>query len=795
MGPGELGLGQTVVARGQGPHPELELGLARRRQAGGQGLVHQGLLVRVRVHEPQGEHLQLGGAEHVVEALERGRWRNAVIEENIDDLLGLEPGAGGFADRQRKKGRCLGRGHEPVPGGQGVHECGVGGNGTLLAFGAVRIAGQALGKVVRERFGLAARAEHGLAVGHEQGRELARLFHGDGAQSPPQHRIVPQRGEIGPGFGRLGLFHPDQHPVVIEAGPQGGVVKDLAKGLENGLGVGLGQLEHRQPIGDHAAVGQPVAHEGEIFPGVEVDHPGHHGRWRFGRDDVELAARGQQEKPSVLHMGLHARVVQGIGAGLRVDDAAAVQDVPGDVDHVDGGEAFVLHQGAGRGACAVADEQGAFGVGQHRLGKIGEQLHVAQVGRLGRGHGIAVRNQAVGIRLAQVIPAQVLQGAGDALDGGFHDLALLAVVGHGPVEEVAGGAKGEKDQAGGKGDQGRQQEGAAQGRPGPVASGAQGGRHQIQGAQAVEALFHAERRQQEEAGHKRSDHGAQGVGHGQQAGGTGPVADFAVDGLAQGGEQQSRGQGGREHEGQRQQGDIAPIQTLVCAHRHVGHGPKDGERGQSGHGHGQGQRRGQFAAVGLACKPPAGPKAAQADAGQDHGQHHGKGQVGRAHEKLQKSRPDHFQGQKGATGQESGPEQPSGPAGQGRLRLGRCRGLGRGGEVAKARRKKQGPSRGREVEPGGQQSGAGQAQGGDAQGFAGQGAETRPQGVAAVEAAQGASEVSGAPGQGLDEQGQRHAHGRGRQEKQQKGKGKAQAVEQDRLGQDRLEHGAEPDRK
>ncbi len=96
-----------------------------------------------------------------------------------------------------------------------------------------------------EWFGLAARAEHGLAVGHEQGRELTRLFHGDVAQSPPQHRIVPQRGEIGPGLGRLGFFHPDQHPVVIEPGPQGGVVKDLAKGLENGLGVGLGQLEHR----------------------------------------------------------------------------------------------------------------------------------------------------------------------------------------------------------------------------------------------------------------------------------------------------------------------------------------------------------------------------------------------------------------------------------------------------------------------------------------------------------------------------------------------------------------------
>ena len=53
-------------------------------------------------------------------------------------------------------------------------------------------------------------------------------------------------------------------------------------------------------------------------------------------------------RSSLGSMSLHARVVQGIGAGLRVDDAAAVQDVLGDVDHVDGGEAFVLHQGAGR---------------------------------------------------------------------------------------------------------------------------------------------------------------------------------------------------------------------------------------------------------------------------------------------------------------------------------------------------------------------------------------------------------------------------------------------------------------
>ena len=369
--------------------------------------------------------------------------------------------------------------------------------------------------------------------------------------------------------------------------------------------------------------------------------------------------------------------------------------------------------------------------------------------------------------MAEVVLAEVLQGAGDAFDGGDELFAVFYEVGAGALEIAGHGAEGEERQAHGEGDAcGLERTARARRRPRRGLAQAERGRQDIGRAERKKAPFHAEKRQEDETGGKGPEHGPQGVGHGHEAGRARPVAHFAVEGFAERREDQARDEGGREHQGKGQHGHIAPVHALVDAKRHPGRGFEQAVGGQGGGPDVKDKGRGDAAAVGLAAQPPARERPAEADAGQDHGEHHGEGQARGAHEKLEKPGPDDFEAQKGRAGQEAGGKQPSGAGGQ-RRRGGLGRVVRASGLLAEFRGNGQRAGGGQHVEPGGEPARSRKPERRDEQRLAEQCAEAGPERIDAVQPAEGEAEFPGAAGQGLDQKRQGHAHGRGRQQKKQ----------------------------
>src|SRR5258708_36598636 len=78
---------------------------------------------------------------------------------------------------------------------------------------------------------------------------------------------------------------------------------------------------------------QPIVDELEVLARVEIDRPGRAGRRRLTCDQIEPLPGGLEEKPSVLEMQSHARIVQRMRLGA-IHDVALSDGVRRELHHV-----------------------------------------------------------------------------------------------------------------------------------------------------------------------------------------------------------------------------------------------------------------------------------------------------------------------------------------------------------------------------------------------------------------------------------------------------------------------------
>ncbi len=195
---------------------------------------------------------------------------------------------------------------------------------------------------------------------------------------------------------------PDENQLVGDGHPGHGMRKHRQKGFEVHVDLPRALAVKRNPLGHDAARTEPVAGRFIIILSVQINGKSRARRRRFAGDHIIFRFRGQQVIAAVLQNDIHFGIIEHIVI-FRRERCRGLNHAGGQLHTV-----HPLHPRMNprrpRGLAGTeADHHNVFRILRQQDRNMGQQFHVTGGNHIGSGHGDAVGDQTLGIRIEQSV--------------------------------------------------------------------------------------------------------------------------------------------------------------------------------------------------------------------------------------------------------------------------------------------------------------------------------------------------------------------------------------------------------